>query len=134
VAFGMGINIPDVDIVIHWGLPTSCLSFWQEIGRCARDDREGHAVCYGFKRSVSKCDDEMKSLMKLESCVRASVLQNFHLRGMSRSHLERIKEKPICNNECDVKCVCRSCRCCSVCSSLCTCPQRSRDHLDSFLS
>lgn len=70
VAFGMGINIPDVDIVVHWGLPISCLSYWQEVGRCARDSRVGHAVCYGFKRSVSKCEDEMKAIIKLDSSVR----------------------------------------------------------------
>lgn len=63
VAFGMGINIPYVDIVVQWGLPTSCLSYWQEDGRCARDNRVGHAVCYGFKRSVSKCEDEMKDII-----------------------------------------------------------------------
>ena len=35
-AFGMGVNIPNVDMVIHWGLPSS-LQYWQEVGRCARD-------------------------------------------------------------------------------------------------
>ena len=36
-AFGMGVNIPNVDMVIHWGLPSSSLQLWQEVGRCARD-------------------------------------------------------------------------------------------------
>jgi superfamily II DNA helicase RecQ len=39
IAFGMGINIPDVEVVIHWGANTSILSYWQDIGRCARDGR-----------------------------------------------------------------------------------------------
>lgn len=134
VAFGMGINIPDVDIVVHWGLPTSCLSYWQEVGRCARDSRVGHAVCYGFKRSVCKCEDEMKDIIKLNSCVRLSVLKNFHLRGMSTSDFDTMKENIICNGDCEEVCNCKKCKCCSVCSNLCNCPRRSKDHLLSFLT
>ena len=37
VACGMGVNIPDISIVILWGLPPSLLHMWQEIGRCGRD-------------------------------------------------------------------------------------------------
>lgn len=134
VAFGMGINIPDVDIIVHWGLPTSCLSYWQEIGRCARDGRVGHAVCYGFKRSVSKCEEEMKNLIKLESCARVSVLKNFHLRGMLTRDIDNLKRNIICNNDCEGNCTCKKCKCCSVCSSLCSCPQHTKDHLQSFLT
>ncbi|XP_041357457.1 DEAD-box ATP-dependent RNA helicase 53, mitochondrial-like [Gigantopelta aegis] len=49
VVFGMGVDIRNVDIVVHWGLPSTSLNYWQEIGRCARD-----AVCYAFKRSQSR--------------------------------------------------------------------------------
>lgn len=52
VAFGMGVNVPIIDMVIHWGLPTTSLRYWQEVGRCARDGREGFALCYAFKRSI----------------------------------------------------------------------------------
>ena len=58
VAFGMGVNIPDVDMVIHWGLPSSGLNYWQEVGRCTRDGRERYAKCYAFQRSITKCDEE----------------------------------------------------------------------------
>ena len=37
VAFGMGINIPDIRSVIHWGCSSSVLGYWQEVGRCGRD-------------------------------------------------------------------------------------------------
>ena len=45
-AFGMGVQIPDVDIVVHWGVSRTVLDFWQEIGRCARDGRQGETFLY----------------------------------------------------------------------------------------
>ncbi|CAG2235815.1 unnamed protein product [Mytilus edulis] len=37
----MGLDIRDVDLVVHIGCPKSVLSYWQEAGRCARDGRQG---------------------------------------------------------------------------------------------
>lgn len=33
VAFGMGVQIPNVELVVHWGVPKSVLCYWQEVGR-----------------------------------------------------------------------------------------------------
>jgi superfamily II DNA helicase RecQ len=35
VAFGMGVNIPDISYVLHWGVPITVVAYWQEVGRCA---------------------------------------------------------------------------------------------------
>ena len=43
VAFGIGVNITDIDV--YWGLPTSPLSYWQEVGPCSRDGRNGSMLC-----------------------------------------------------------------------------------------
>ena len=46
VAYGMGVNIPDIHNVIHWGCSTNALSYWQEVGRAGRDGSRVEAVMY----------------------------------------------------------------------------------------
>lgn len=47
-AFGMGVDIPDIELVIHWGASSSVLNYWLEVGRCARDGRSGKAVLISY--------------------------------------------------------------------------------------
>ena len=41
VAFGMGVNIDDIRLILHWGSAKDTLSYWQEVGRSARDGLPG---------------------------------------------------------------------------------------------
>ncbi|XP_063415547.1 ATP-dependent DNA helicase RecQ-like [Mytilus trossulus] len=56
VAFGMGIQITNISIIIKWGAPKTLMSYWQEVGRCARDNRRGLAVMYPYPRSLTGSD------------------------------------------------------------------------------
>ena len=44
VAFGIGVSISDIDIVVLWGVSKTCLGLWQEIGRPARGQSRGMAI------------------------------------------------------------------------------------------
>ena len=84
VAFGLGIDIPDINIIIHWGISSTIMTFWQEIGRCSRDGTEGISYIYPYARSISQCQDkQLQAIVKGTECYRKQILDIFLLKGMN---------------------------------------------------
>ena len=132
VAFGMGVNVADIDMIVHWGLPRTSMNYWQEVGRCARDGRHGYAICYAYKRSVTKSEDNLKKALSSE-CIRACILQQFQLIGMSTHELDIISSTLPCDGHCAPVCDCKNCRCCFNCQLRCKCANNNFKPLETFL-
>ena len=115
VAFGMGINKPNVRFVIHFDLPKSIEQYYQEIGRAGRDGNPAHALLLFSAADIfklkflmqDKSPDEVKkaeamlsaisNYAQANSCRRRAILKYFG-ENISEGKLKEIQgETPCCD-------------------------------------
>ena len=106
LAFGMGIDCPDIRQVIHWGTPEDADLYVQEIGHAGRDGNQALAILIKRRRNYHKIDNSMIALQN-----NGTVCQRFTLYSNMDNYQHQVcAPSCLCCDVCVLNCICQSCK------------------------